>query len=64
MCISRRQMLYVLAAGGAGAAFDWNVPAAAAQAGSSGAPPSLRPLNRFPHMVQEYFVARENALHR
>lgn len=62
--ITRRQVLSVLAAGGAGAVVDWQVPAFAAQARSLAAGAPLAPLNRFPRMVQEFFVARENALHR
>src|SRR5687767_10971344 len=62
--ISRRQMLYSLSIGGAGLALDWHVPAHAAQAASAAGTPSLAPLNRFPRMVQEFFVARENAVHQ
>jgi cephalosporin-C deacetylase-like acetyl esterase len=62
--ISRRQLLYTLSIGGAGTALDWEVPAYAAQAGSAPATPALAPLNRFPRMVQEFFVARENSLHQ
>src|SRR5262245_16487509 len=62
--LSRRQMLYALSIGGAGTAIDWHVPASAAQAASAAATPALAPLNRFPRMVQEFFVARENAVHQ
>jgi cephalosporin-C deacetylase-like acetyl esterase len=62
--ISRRQMLYALSIAGAGAAFDWAVPAYAAQSPSPADTPPLAALNRFPRMVQEFFVARENALHQ
>jgi cephalosporin-C deacetylase-like acetyl esterase len=62
--LSRRQMLYALSIGGAGAAFDWHVPADAAQAASAAGTPPLAALNRFPRMVQEFFVTRENALHQ
>lgn len=62
--ISRRRMLFTLSLGTAGTAFDWHVPACAAQAASAARTPSFAPLNRFPRMVQEFFVARENALHR
>src|SRR5262245_19859152 len=62
--ISRRQMLYALSIGGAGTAIDWNVPIYAAQAAAAAGTPALPLLNRFPHMVQEFFVARENALHQ
>jgi dienelactone hydrolase len=61
--MSRRQLLHALSIGSVGAAFDWNIPAAAAQATSAVAAPTFAPQNRFPRMVQEYFVARENALH-
>ena len=61
--ISRRRLLYALSIGGAGTALDWQLPAYAAQAGSAPAIPALAPLNRFPRMVQEFFVARENRLH-
>ena len=57
-------MLHTLSIGGAGAAFDWHVPAYAAQAASAAGTPSFAALNRFPRMVQEFFVARENALHQ
>ena len=62
--ISRRQMLLALSVGGAGTAFDWHVPADAAQAPAAAGTPPLAALNRFPRMVQEFFVARENALHQ
>ena len=62
--ISRRQMLYTLSIAGAGTAFDWHVPACAAQAASAAGTPSFAALNRFPRMVQEFFVASENALHQ
>jgi dienelactone hydrolase len=62
-------MLHALSIGGAGVALDWRVLASAGHAPSAGQAAStaggtpLEPLNRFPRMVQEYFVARENALH-
>lgn len=62
--ISRRQLLYTLSVGAAGTAFDWHVPAVAAQTAPAGGAPALAALNRFPRMVQEFFVARENALHQ
>src|SRR5687767_1200986 len=62
--ISRRQMLYALSVGAAGTAVDWPVPADAAQAAPAAGTPPLATLNRFPRMVQEFFVARENALHQ
>src|SRR5262245_37829795 len=61
--VSRRQMLYALSIGGAATAVDWNIPAYAQQAVSGATTPPLAALNRFPRMVQEFFVARENALH-
>jgi dienelactone hydrolase len=71
--MSRRQMVYALSVGAAGTALDWHVPAlrrgsvrvyaAEPQAASAAATPPLAALNRFPRMVQEFFVARENALH-
>ena len=63
--ISRRQMLCALSIGGAGTAFDGHADAAyAAQAASAAGTPPFAALNRFPRMVQEFFVARENALHQ
>ena len=62
--LSRRQLLYALSIGGVGTAFDWHLPAWAAQAVSATSMSPLPPLNRFPRMVQEFFVARENALHQ
>ena len=62
--ISRRQMLCALSIGGAGSAFDWHAPAYAAQGAPAAGTPPFAALNRFPRMVQEFFVARENALHQ
>src|SRR5688572_13477512 len=62
--ISRRQMLCALSIGGVGTAFGWQVPAYAAQAAAAADPPPFASLNRFPRMVQEFFVAREHALHQ
>src|SRR5687767_9217239 len=62
--LSRRQMLHALSIAGAGAAVDWHVPALAAQAAAAAGTASFAALNRFPRMVQEFFVARENALHQ
>jgi dienelactone hydrolase len=62
--ISRRQMLYALSVGGAGTALDWHGPAHATQTALAPGAPPLTPLNRFPRMVQEFFVERENALHQ
>ncbi|HEY7498894.1 MAG TPA: prolyl oligopeptidase family serine peptidase [Vicinamibacterales bacterium] len=47
-----------------GTAFDVHVPVYAAQAASEAGTSPLATLNRFPRMVQEFFVARENALHQ
>ena len=55
-------MLYALSIAGGGAC-SWQFPAHAAQAAAAGTPP-LAPLNRFPRMVQEFFVGRETALHQ
>ena len=62
--ISRRELLYTLTAAAAGTAVDWQVPAAAAQIAPAANPPAFAALNRFPRMVQEFFVAREGALHQ
>ncbi len=62
--ISRRRMLRALSLGSAGAALAGHLPAYAMQAGrTTAAPPALLPLNRFPRMVQEFFVRRENEIH-
>jgi cephalosporin-C deacetylase-like acetyl esterase len=58
-------MLGALGLGGATAALDVSAPAVAAQGGAAApAATALAPLNRFPRMVQEFFVAREQSLHR
>ncbi|HXW04554.1 MAG TPA: prolyl oligopeptidase family serine peptidase [Vicinamibacterales bacterium] len=64
MPLSRRQMLYALSIGSVGAAFDWHGRAYARQTTAAAGTPALAALNRFPRMVQEFFVARENALHQ
>ena len=61
--ISRRMMLRALSVGSAGAALAGHLPAYAMQAGLTAAPPPLLPLNRFPRMVQEFLVKRENEIH-
>ena len=62
--ISRRKLLRTLSLGGAGLALPFELPAYAMQAApGSGASP-LAPLNRFPRMVQEFFVERENGIYR
>jgi cephalosporin-C deacetylase-like acetyl esterase len=57
-------MLHTLSVAGAAAALDWHVPAVAAQAAPAAGTPSFPALNRFPRMVQEFYVAREHALHQ
>jgi dienelactone hydrolase len=64
--LSRRELLQNLAAGGAAAGLTGpHVAAAQPSAAVSGvSTPALPRLNRFPRMVQEFFVARENEIHR
>src|SRR5688572_19882826 len=63
--VSRRKMLQTLSMGSAGVAIAGQVPAYAMQAAARAAQtPALTPLNRFPRMVQEFFVRRENELHQ
>src|SRR5688572_26121675 len=63
--VSRRKMLHTLSMTTAGVAIAGHIPASAMQtAGSAAHTPALTPLNRFPRMVQEFFVARENALYQ
>ena len=62
--ISRRTMLRTLSAGGVGAAVAGPFPAYAMQPARAAETPPLLPLNRFPRMVQEFFVERENDIHR
>jgi dienelactone hydrolase/pimeloyl-ACP methyl ester carboxylesterase len=63
--ISRRRLLHALSLGSAGFAFDADLRAFAMQSGGRAAETSpLAPLNRFPRMVQEFFVARENDIHQ
>ncbi len=63
--ISRRKMLHTLSIGGAGVALAGQFPAYAMQAGRTADDiPALLPLNRFPRMVQEFFVSRENEIHQ
>ena len=61
--MSRRKMLHTLSLGGAGVALAGQFPAYAMQAPRAADAPAFVPLNRFPRMVQEYFVARENEIH-
>ena len=60
---SRRRMLHTFALGSAGIALSGRLPLHALQSPAAESS-SLAPLNRFPRMVQEFFVARENELHR
>jgi dienelactone hydrolase len=62
--ISRRRMLHTLSVGGIGAAWAGHFPAHAMQAARTATTVPLHPLNRFPRMVQEFFVARENEVHQ
>ena len=63
--ISRRRILHALSIGGAGIALAGHFPAYAMQAARAAAEtPALLPLNRFPRMVQEFFVKRENDIHK
>ena len=62
--ISRRTMLHTLSAGAAGMALPAPLVAHAMQDPRPTATVPLAPLNRFPRMVQEFFVERENELHR
>jgi dienelactone hydrolase/pimeloyl-ACP methyl ester carboxylesterase len=60
--ISRRRMLHTLSVGSA--ALAWQLPAYAMQGAHTAEPASFAPLDRFPRMVQEFFVARENGIHQ
>ncbi len=63
--ISRRKIIHTLSIGGAGVALAGQFRAYAMQAGRTTAEtPALLPLNRFPRMVQEFFVSRENEIHQ
>jgi dienelactone hydrolase len=62
--VSRRQAIHSLALSGAGVAFGGRLAASAMQVPRSGEAPAFAPLNRFPRMVQEFFVDRENEIHR
>lgn len=62
--VSRRRVLQALSAGAAGLAVAGPLPALAMQADRPPAPvPPVR-LNRFPRMVQEFFVRRVNDVHQ
>ena len=62
--ISRRRMLQALSLSGVGVTTAGQFPAHAMQAASTAEPRAFTPLNRFPRMVQEFFVARENEIHQ
>jgi cephalosporin-C deacetylase-like acetyl esterase len=57
-------MLSALSIAGVARPFGVPEPVYAAQAPAAPGAPPLAPLNRFPRMVQEFFVARENAVHQ
>ena len=62
--ISRRRILQTLSIGGAGMALAGHLPAYAMQAARAAAEtPAFLPLNRFPRMVQEFFLKREHDIH-
>ena len=61
--ISRRALFHTMSAG-AGAALARPLPGQAMQPARPAPGSPLAPLNRFPRMVQEFFVARENELHQ
>ncbi len=62
--ISRRRLLQTLSLSGAGVSLTGPAPAYARQAPATREAPALAPLNRFPRMVQEFFVARENEIYQ
>ena len=64
MNISRRKLLQALSLGPAATVLGGRLPVYALQAGQEPQTVPLAPLNRFPRMVQEFFVERENELHR
>jgi hypothetical protein len=57
-------VLHTLAVGGAGVALAGDFAAYAMQAARTAGTPALARLNRFPRMVQEFFVERENEAHQ
>ena len=61
---SRRRLLHAVSAGGLGMAMPRAGVAAVQQPQRNGQPAAFTALNRFPRMVQEYFVARERDLHQ
>jgi dienelactone hydrolase len=62
--ISRRTALQSLSLGSVGLALSGPIPASAMQAARTAEPRPLTTLNRFPRMVQEFFVRRENELYQ
>ncbi|MGH8635979.1 MAG: hypothetical protein ACREUZ_02480, partial [Burkholderiales bacterium] len=60
--MSRRKWIQALAIGGAGVALAPPIPVRAWQTPRT-PEPVLTPINRFPRMVQEFFVDRENRIH-
>ena len=62
--LSRRRILQALSIGGAGAGLGGQLPLDAMQAVPPAVTAGPARLNRFPRMVQEFFVERENEIHR
>src|SRR5687768_18066430 len=62
--LSRRRMLQDLSISGIGMALAGPLSAYAMQTASAADTRALVRLNRFPRMVQEFFVERENEVHQ
>jgi hypothetical protein len=62
--ISRRRRLHTLSVAAAGVTLTGRLPTHAMQSGRATETLPLVPLNRFPRMVQEFFVERENEIHQ
>ena len=62
--ISRRGILQTISLTSVGSLLDGHLPTYARQSAPAVRSGSFAPLNRFPRMVQEFFVERENAIHR
>jgi dienelactone hydrolase len=62
--ISRRTLLYTLSTAAAGVTLAERFPLHTLQPAQAPQTPALALLNRFPRMVQEFFVARENEIHQ
>src|SRR5438876_8905809 len=60
--VSRRDLLRVGGLGAVGLALSDHLCTGSAPAAEAPAPPALPPLNRFPRMVQEHFVAQVRAI--